>query len=155
MRFLILTALLFISPFSFADRKPKYSTLKTFESDGCTGFVEGTREQPKLWAHCCFEHDLRYWFGGSEENFDHSDLELRSCVDSVAGDKWANLIYRGVRAGHASPVKSKYHWAWGWLPKRNKVALSPADIVYVESELRKLSLEPAYVDAFIEKYLRN
>jgi hypothetical protein len=128
--------------------------LKPFISDGCTGFVDGTWDRPDLWKHCCFEHDLRYWFGGTERSLDSTDLELRSCVLDVAGESWANAIYRGVRLGHHSPVKSKFHWSWGWTPKRQKDSPLTADeLIYIESELRKLPLDSAYVDAFIAKYL--
>jgi len=134
--------------FAFANQ------LKSFESDGCTMFANGTISQPNLWKHCCFEHDLRYWFGGSNGDVDASDLELRACVKQVAGQSWANLIYNGVRAGHSSPVKSKYVWSWGWDPVRDLSPLSTEEIDYVRGELFKLPLDSNFRDEFIQKYLR-
>jgi hypothetical protein len=129
-------------------------TLKSFYSDGCTGFIDGPPGKGKLWQHCCFEHDLRYWFGGVEDEMDFADLELRACVNDVAGSSWAKVVYNGVRAGHRTPNKSKTHWSWGWTPKREKGPLTESEKTYVEAELRKLELDPAYVDGFVEKYLK-
>lgn len=127
-------------------------TLKTFESDGCTMFVDGTPSKPGLWSHCCLEHDLRYWYGGELTDMDHSDLELKACVKAVAGDRWANLIYNGVRAGHSSPVKSKFAWSWGWEPLRKDEKLSSDESAYVKEEIRHLPLDPQFIEAFLKKY---
>lgn len=127
--------------------------LKPFETDGCTMFTEGPASQPKLWAHCCFEHDLRYWFGGTAANVDFADLELKACVKEVAGENWAKLIYKGVRAGHSSPVKSKYSWSWGWVQPRELSELSEAEIAYIKEELQKLPLDSNFRQEFIQKYL--
>ena len=127
------------------------ASLKTFESDGCTMFVDGPVGKPELWKHCCFEHDLRYWFGGSKEQMKQTDLFLKACVNDVAGGFWAGLIYNGVVAGHSSPVKSKYHWSWAWDPKREDIELSVQEKIYVESELLRLGLEPKYIQEFIKK----
>lgn len=150
IRWSSLSAILIYFSFSFAYA----GQLKPFESDACTMFSNGTVTQPKLWEHCCFEHDLRYWFGGSKSDVDASDLELRSCVKKVAGQRWANLIYNGVRTGHSSPVKSKYAWSWGWDPSRDLNPLSNEEIEYVKSELSKLPLDNKFRDEFIQKYLR-
>ncbi len=126
-------------------------TLKSFETDGCTMFLDGTKEKPTLWKHCCTYHDLRYWFGGTIKDQDQSDLKLKQCVEKVAGSKWASLIYTGVRAGHYSPIKNKYAWAWGWSPKRDKEPLSPSDVIYVKQELIKLkeTIKDVSIDEFI------
>lgn len=129
--------------------------LKPFVTDGCTGFVDGPPGRSQLWRHCCFEHDLRYWFGGIDDDMDFADLQLKACVKDVAGSTWATLIYDGVRAGHRSPVKAKTHWSWGWRPTRGKAPLTAEEITYVEGEIRGLGLDPAYVETFIEKYLRR
>lgn len=133
--------------------EPEFATLKEFETDGCTLFIEGPTSKPDLWAHCCFEHDLRYWFGGTEEDKKHSDRELKACVKEVAGNFWANIIYSGVRVGHLSPVKFKYVWSWGWEPKRDKSTLSDLEIDYVIKKLFELDLDPQFREVFIQKYL--
>lgn len=124
--------------------------LKPFETDGCTMFADGTYSKPALWKHCCTEHDLRYWFGGSESDMDATDIRLRSCVEKAAGPKWAKVIYTGVRAGHHSPVKNKYQWNWGWSTPREKKPLTPAEVGYVITELKELNLEDVNIDDFIK-----
>ncbi len=127
------------------------SSLKPFETDGCTSFVDGTPTRPTLWKHCCVEHDIRYWFGGSMMDLDKTDLRLKSCVQEVAGDTWAEIIYTGVRLGHNSPVKFKFRWSWGWTPQRDNRALSKAETQYVIEQLRSLPLDPDLIEDFIKR----
>jgi hypothetical protein len=125
--------------------------LKPFVTDYCTLFLDGTSEQPDLWKHCCLEHDIHYWYGGSDENLDKADLNLQSCVDKVAGSSWAKLIYLGVRAGHYSPIKNKHKWSWGWETKRGNTKLDESEKSYILEELRRLPYNPS----FIERYINN
>lgn len=127
--------------------------LQDFEDDGCTLFIEGPSSKPDLWAHCCFEHDLRYWFGGTKEDKKFSDVQLRECVRDVAGNFWANLIYNGVKAGSFSPVKFKYVWSWGWTPERDKTKLTEEETKYVVERINALELDPDFREKFIQKYL--
>lgn len=129
--------------------------LKPFETDGCTMFVDGTKSEPKLWRHCCVEHDLRYWFGGSTTDMDETDLRLRSCVEKAAGDYWAAVIYRGVRAGHYSPIKNKYFWSWAWSVKRENVKLTTDESTYVIAQLRNLNLDEVNIEDFIKTNFPN
>lgn len=145
LKLLITLVFIFMAPGLKAEIK-----LKTFETDGCTLFTDGTNEKPTLWRHCCVEHDLRYWFGGSEPDMDATDLRLQSCVEKVAGANWAKIIYTGVRAGHHSPIKNKYVWNWGWSKKREKTPLTAAEIAYVLSELRVLAVKEVNIDDFIK-----
>jgi hypothetical protein len=133
---------------------PTHGHLKPFESDGCTMFLDGPPGKPKLWVHCCFEHDLRYWIGGAPADMDFTDLELKACVQDAAGKFWANTIYNGVRAGHNSTVRHKYHWSWGWEPERADEPLSAAETGFAIGELGKLPLAPDDRQKFIRKYLR-
>lgn len=124
--------------------------LKPFETDNCTMFVDGPKSEPGLWKHCCIEHDLRYWFGGSDPDMDMADLRLKACVQKVAGDNWAKLIYTGVRAGHYSPIKNKYVWGWAWSVKRKKEPLTSAEVGYVITQLKDLRLDEVNIDEFIK-----
>lgn len=128
------------------------SKLKAFETDGCTMFLDGTPRQPGLWRSCCVEHDLRYWFGGSQQDMDQTDLRLKACVQTIAGEQWARTIYAGVRAGHYSPIKNKSAWNWGWTFKREKISLNQEEIKIAQAELKQLRLENENVniDEFIK-----
>ena len=126
--------------------------LSPFETDGCTLFIDGTNSRPGLWRHCCIEHDLRYWYGGSIEERDGADLQIRSCVEKAAGINWARVIYAGIRTGHYSPIKNKYQWSWGWQTKRENKTLSLEESNYVLKELRSLSVESVNIEDFIKNY---
>lgn len=129
--------------------------LEPFQTDGCTMFADGTAQKPDLWKHCCVEHDLRYWFGGDSADLDFADLQLKQCVHDVAGSFWANLIYKGVREGHNSPVQHRFHWSWGWTPARNNAPLISSEKEIIRKDLRELNFDSAYIENFILRYNLN
>lgn len=99
--------------------------IKAFESDLCTLFPNGS------WGHCCFEHDLHYWAGGTRERRKWTDLELRKCVADTGEKFVAKLIYRGVRAGHLFPFKIKdKKWGNGF-PSRDAFKEHSADEIFL------------------------
>lgn len=150
MKNLKLLTLLFILTASFCAQAEL--KLKSFETDGCTMFLDGTRKEPGLWRNCCVDHDLRFWFGGSQEDMDAADLRLKSCVDKVAGATWANLIYTGVRTGHHSPIKNKTQWSWGWTEKRKNIKLTSDEIAVIKMELKSLNLPQVDMADFLKFY---
>jgi len=143
--------MIFINPFTKA-AEPR---LKEFETDNCTMFADGTPQKPELWKHCCFEHDLRYWFGGDNADIDFADEQLRLCVLDVATPFWANLIYRGVREGHKSPVQHRLHWSWGWTEERALAPLTAPEKEIIRNDLDELNLDRHYIETFILKYNLN
>lgn len=114
------------------------SPLLPFETDFCTGFREGTRENPELWKHCCVEHDLHFWAGGCAQARREADLRLRTCIREAGAPGYARLIYAGVRLGSLSPFKLKRKkWGNAWKDGRGTYrSLSPEDILTVEQHLR-------------------
>ncbi|WP_413289861.1 hypothetical protein [Bdellovibrio sp. HCB337] len=152
MRYLLLClALTFTASLSGAQTH----SLQPFETDNCTFFMSGPTSQPGLWKHCCFEHDLRYWFGGALSERDISDGFLKQCVQDVAGPYWATLIYRAVMRGHNSPIQHRLHWGWGWTPERSNRSLSSDEKALVRQELFLLNLDRTYVNEFILRYQLN
>lgn len=128
------------------------SELKPFETDYCTMFFEGTWQRPNVWKPCCFEHDLRYWFGGKKSEMHKADLELKQCVRQRAGSFWANLMYYAIRTGHFSPIKNKYKWGWGWSTARHFQELSNEDKLYIREKLTELKLPSELLDRFLTTY---
>ena len=124
-------------------------SIKPFETDYCTMFMEGT------WGHCCLEHDLRYWIGGTKKEQLQSDIQLRSCVAESGGDFMANAIYYAVRAGHYSPVKHKYKWSWGWGPKEDFGKLSSEQKRLATEEIRRSSLDDEVIETFVREQLED
>jgi hypothetical protein len=129
--------------------------LKPFTTDYCTMFVDGTISRPTLWRHCCVEHDINYWYGGSNDNKDTADNNLKSCVKEVAGSTWANLIYIGVRAGHLSPIKGPYRWSWGWESKHENSERSTAEKLYIIEKLQRLPLDSSMIEMYIKNHFPN
>ena len=73
--------------------------LKSYKSDGCTGWFDG------FWVDCCEDHDKDYWKGGTKKERKLSDKRLRKCVhdrvylkyNGLAAFVWSNMMYIGVR----------------------------------------------------------
>lgn len=151
--FSLLVLLAFQNTNAQEDCRADSGALESFVSDGCTLFINGPPDQPNLWEHCCFEHDLVYWFGGTRSDKHFADLQLRSCVKKVAGSFWADIIYSGVVLGHYSPIKFKYVWGWGWHPTRPNEPFTKSELQYIDEEIYALNLDPVYTDRFIQKYL--
>jgi hypothetical protein len=145
----------FFSVTSLKSEAKTANSLKPYFTDGCTLFLDGTHKHPGLWVHCCEEHDMRYWFGGNQDDMDKTDLRLKACVNDVAGATWGSLIYTGVRTGHMSPIKNKTHWGWGWKQNRSDTALNPSEVSYVIDELRHLPYDHETIEKFIERNFPN
>ena len=131
------------------------NSIKNFKTDGCTLFVDGTPSKPGLWRYCCVEHDMRYWFGGDQQDMDKADLRLKSCVKTMAGATWAELIYRGVRIGHRSPIKNKTAWGWGWETMRPNIPLTSIETDYIIEEIYRLPYDSVFLQNFIELNFSN
>lgn len=148
-RFIILVVLLSLSG-TLSGRDLENQGLKTFTTDGCTLFIDGPPRQSQLWRHCCVEHDLRYWFGGSLNDRDTADLRLRSCVEKAASKTWADIIYWGVKTGQHSPIKFSHRWSWGWIISRQMNPLTPEESHIAIEELRRLPIDQSIIERFIE-----
>jgi hypothetical protein len=121
-------------------------SLKPFVTDYCTAYAEGTRAQPNLWKHCCEEHDLYFWAGGSLEDRKTTDLRLRACVEKTGAKTQAALIYAAVSIGGSSPIRFKTkQWGNSWIDRKRYLSLSETEtatiIQYLETHNFELSVE--------------
>ncbi len=99
--------------------------LEDFWSDGCTLFPDGTLNNRSLWCDCCFNHDLAYWRGGTEEARKQADKALHACVLARTGNKaLADTMYDGVRLGGSPAFPTWYRWGYGWGYGRGYQALT-------------------------------
>ena len=99
--------------------------LAPFSSDGCSLFPDGSIITQKGWCDCCFKHDIAYWRGGTEEEREQADTELRQCVLAKSGDETlAKLMYEGVRFGGSPYFYNWYRWGYGWPYDRKYEALT-------------------------------
>lgn len=91
------------------------SELAPFTSDGCSLFPDASVITSQDWCSCCFEHDMAYWKGGTEEEREAADAALRDCVAQRTGNSvLADVMYEGVRFGGSPYFYNWYRWGYGW-----------------------------------------
>lgn len=97
--------------------------LRPFKTDQCTGYIEGD------WGHCCVQHDLLLWAGGTLEASRQADLDLRDCVRETGHEFHARLMYLGILIGRKSPYKlSGQQWGNAWGDDVRSEALSTREL---------------------------
>jgi hypothetical protein len=138
--------ILFLSLYSYLAVASDDQNLNPFETDFCTGYVEGTHDEPDLWKHCCVEHDLFFWAGGSSEDRDETDLRLKQCVEATGSKATSILMYYAIRIGGKSPIKIKNkQWGNAWRHRAHYQKLSEVETAHLLHEVDtndfKLSLE--------------
>lgn len=107
-----------------------------FKTDYCTNYPEGTKTHPELWKHCCLIHDLNFWAGGSTQNRNKSDQNLKNCIHQSGAPITAWMMFLGVRIGSLSPIKySNKKWGHGWKNRSPYQLLSVDEINLIETEL--------------------
>ena len=132
MNVFILLISFILTPLKAADSE----LLKPFLTDYCTSYPEGTRAQPELWKHCCEEHDLYFWGGGSLADRKAADLRLRSCVEATGAVTQARLMYTAVSIGGASPIRFKTkQWGHAFENRARYLSLSEAETTELSRHL--------------------
>lgn len=77
--------------------------------------VDGCTLAPSLdFLHCCDEHDIRYWAGGTIDERFEADRDLRKCMAAADHGALANLYYLGVRFGGTPYLPTPWRWGFGW-----------------------------------------
>lgn len=110
--------------------------LKPFTTDGCSAFPDGTFDQQQLWLQCCTAHDESYWRGGTEEERDLADRELRTCVAGVGEPAIAALMLAGVRVGGSPYFPTRFRWGYGWSYPRFYGPLTTEELEQVRLAMR-------------------
>lgn len=89
--------------------------LSPFTSDGCSLFPDSSLITKDDWCECCFQHDLAYWKGGTEEEREFADRTLKQCVlEKTRDEALAKIMYEGVRFGGSPYFYNWYRWGYGW-----------------------------------------
>ncbi len=112
--------------------------IRPFSTDGCTSYREGTQRDPSQWAHCCYEHDLQYWVGGTRDDRKQADREFLRCVADTGARLEAKIMYWAVRAGGRPFYPTPFRWGYGWPYPRGYKALSVSERDSVEAALHDL-----------------
>ncbi len=89
-------------------------SIKPFTSDKCSYYAEGTITQRNLWCHCCVEHDIYYWMGGTEQQRREADGIFKQCIEETGATANAQLMWLGVRLGGGPASNASYRWGFGW-----------------------------------------
>jgi len=114
------------------------AVLGDFRSDGCSLFPDRSVLTRQDWCECCFEHDLAYWRGGTEEDRLLADLELRRCVLEKTGDEHlADLMFEGVRFGGSPYFYNWYRWGYGWSYDSKYGPLTEEALAQVKQKLQE------------------
>jgi len=148
----IILFLLSITVLMSAQTSIRASEIKSFTSDGCSAFPDGTITQQSLWSNCCFLHDLSYWKGGAEKQKVIADNELELCVKNVGEPHIAKLMLAGVQVGGSPFLNTPFRWGYGWPYGRGYKELSRSDKlqvaqkleefkVIIDSEIKQLSID--------------
>ncbi|WP_419148897.1 hypothetical protein [Pseudoalteromonas 'SMAR'] len=125
--------------------------LKPFTSDGCSVFPDGTLVQQQLWLDCCTAHDLAYWQGGSEQDRERADLELKACVSKLGEPDVASLMLLGVRIGGTPYLPTSFRWGYGWPYPRAYRPLSTAELEQVQARIAEQQLRESTLPKQLEK----
>lgn len=113
-------------------------SLADFSSDGCSLFPDRSLINEDDWCDCCFEHDIAYWKGGTEEERLAADIALRECILEKTGNReLAELMYEGVRFGGSPYFYNWYRWGYGWSYDRKYQALTPEEEAMAEEKLKQ------------------
>lgn len=88
--------------------------IKSFESDGCSVFPDGTLVYKESWLKCCIEHDKAYWQGGSYQQRQVADETLKFCVEKIGRPEIAKIMLNGVRVGGTPYLPTSFRWGYGW-----------------------------------------
>jgi hypothetical protein len=124
--------------------------LAPFETDYCTNYPEGTRKHPDLWKHCCLIHDMFFWAGGSKQDRNNADLDLKSCIEKTGAAHQARIMYAAVRAGSYSPIKyPKKKWGNSWGDREEDLSLTREETEALEEEIYS---GYNYIDPSIKEY---
>lgn len=112
--------------------------LKDFQSDGCSLFIDRSLINEEDWCQCCFEHDVLYWQGGSEEQRALADNALKECVlEKTGNEQLAEMMYLGVRVGGSPYFYNWYRWGYGWGYERKYKKLTPEEEKIVKKKLAR------------------
>ncbi|MDA7746201.1 hypothetical protein N8878_02575 [Psychromonas sp.] len=127
----------FIMIFTLIPINISADALKPFTSDGCSLFPDGTFKNNDLWWNCCYEHDLKYWQGGTYQQRLDADKELKICVQNVDEAPIALVMLVGVRIGGTPWLPTYFRWGYGWSYPRFYGELTPSELLQVKDMIEE------------------
>lgn len=123
------------------------AVVRPFKTDICTGYINGR------WSHCCVQHDLLLWAGGTQAQNDQADIDLRECVRETGNEIHARVMYLGLQIGRKSPFKLKgQQWGNAWGDQVRNQELSDQELEMLIDQLREVNLPDWMVDDLIDRH---
>ncbi|MBN8536462.1 MAG: hypothetical protein J0M15_05380 [Deltaproteobacteria bacterium] len=112
--------------------------LRPFTSDGCSLSPNSFFEVD--FTECCVEHDVAYWLGGSKDEKDKSDVQLKACIQSKLNSTFNNDIsatvaqtyFFGVQMGGVNFLPNSFRWGYGWNFLRPYTGLTSEELSQAE-----------------------
>lgn len=99
------------------ERETRWSGLKKFETDDCSGGMSWIYRKltgKRLpWADVCVEHDRAYHKGGTRTDRLEADRWLLAGVAIEGYAWWAWAMFVAVRLGGVRWLPTKYRWGYG------------------------------------------
>ncbi len=111
--------------------------LRAFTTDGCSAFPDGPPSEPDKWRSCCLAHDKAYWLGGTCEEREKADTDLRTCIAKVQNEELAAVMWAGVRAGGSPYLPTPFRWSYGWPYTRGYREVTPEEHKLAEKLLKE------------------
>lgn len=149
MKIIVLTLVLL----SWSSWGMSSENVKLFTTDFCTAYPEGTRAKPDLWKHCCVEHDLYFWAGGSLDERKAADLNLKSCVEKTGEVEQARLIYLAVSVGGSSPIRFRTRqWGNAWPSRARYLSLTENETALI---LQVLETQDTHVSSELKQSFKE
>ncbi|MGD9417589.1 MAG: FAD-binding oxidoreductase [Verrucomicrobiota bacterium JB025] len=106
---------------------------KSFTTDGCSAFPDGTPSDPTAWRHHCVEHDRAYWAGGTREQRREADRNLANRITADGRPIVGTLTWLGTRVGGHPLLPTPWRWGYAWKYGRGYHALSETDRAALEA----------------------
>ena len=97
---------------------------RSFTSDGCSCFPDGTAADPDAWREHCVDHDRAYWAGGTRADRKAADEKLAAALAADGHPMAGRLTYAGTRVGGHPLLPFSWRWGYGWKYPRGYRPLS-------------------------------
>lgn len=111
---------------SLTNSNPTEPLLRKFTTDGCSSSPNGN------WVHCCVEHDVHYWMGGTSDERARADEKLKTCMEE-SGSARTGSLYEGAVRTFGQPNSSQtFRWGYGWNFKRLYGQLSEKELAAID-----------------------
>ncbi len=149
MRCLLAVLFLTVAFSARADYLPPgvQNVLAPFTTDGCSMIGDGaTKEVDGVkteisWQHCCVEHDIAYWKGGTSEQRETADKKMRQCLrETGMSSEKATAFYLGVRFAQGFLTHSIFRWGNGWKYVRGFEPHTPDELEQINKLQPSLSV---------------